>query len=92
MPIAKYAAIRMAEGAGATNRVANAVIAARTAIATVAATRSTVTATAMNTNPMANAREGRKRGEAADRAFARSAAATKANPADIPSVPRPSSR
>ena len=76
MPTAKYAAIRIAEGAGATRSVANAVTAARTAIATAAATRSTVTTTAMNTNPTASASEGRKRGEAADRALASSPAAT----------------
>ena len=56
--------------------LANALTAARTAIATAAATRSTVTTTAMNAKPIARASEGRRRGELADRAFARSAAAT----------------
>src|SRR5207245_9717907 len=66
IPIAKYAAMRIAEGAGATSSVANAVTAARTAIATVAATKSTVTTTAMKTNPMANERECRNRRQAAE--------------------------
>ena len=84
--------MRIADGAGATSSVANAVTAASTAIATVAATRSTVTTTAMKVKPIARASDGRKRGELADRAFASSAAATYANPADTATAPRPSSR
>ena len=76
IPIAKYPAMRIAEGAGATSSVANALTAARTAIATAAATRSTVTTTAMKAKPIASASEGRKRGELAERALASSAAAT----------------
>src|SRR4030081_3529029 len=92
MPTAKYPAMRIAEGAGATRSIANAVTAARTAIATAAATRSTVTTTAVKTNPIASASDGKKRGEAADRALASNAAATYANPAAMANVAGPSSR
>jgi hypothetical protein len=68
--------MRIADGAGATRSIANAVTAARTAIATAAATRSTVTTTAMKTKPMARASDGKNRGDAAERALASSAAAT----------------
>src|SRR2546430_16718263 len=84
--------MRTAEGAVATGGVARALTAARTAMATAAATRSTVTTTAMKAKPMARASEGRNRGELAERAFARSAAATYAKPADMATAARPSSR
>src|SRR5205814_1790973 len=84
--------MRIAEGAGATNSVANALTAARTAMATAAATRSTVTTTAMKAKPMARQSEGRNRGELADRAFARSAADPYAEPAESATAATPSSR
>ena len=82
----------MAEGAGATRTVANAVAAASTASTTIAATRSIVTTTAMNTNPMKRTSDGSTRGDAAERALASRPAATYAVPAAIPTVPRPSNR
>src|SRR5207245_6536234 len=91
-PAVRYAARRMADGAGATSNVAKAVSAASTARATTAATRSFVTTTAIETNPMASTSEGRYLGDAAERALASRPAAAYPHVAAIPTAPIPSSR